>query len=80
MGVSRLPDGLGSHLKFTNGSYSYVVSNALVPGEIYVAKNGKLIFDKICEGSVYIPFGSAARRGLEYGVSNSVDELDQHDK
>ncbi|WP_126877439.1 hypothetical protein [Paraburkholderia kururiensis] len=78
--VSRLPDGLGSHLKFSNGSYSYVVSNALVPGEIYVAKNGKLIFNKICEGNIYKPFGSTARRGLEYGASNSVDELDQHGK
>ena len=78
--VSRLPDGLGSHLKFTNGSYTYVISNALVPGEVYVAKNGKLIFDKICEGRTYIPFGSAVRRGLEYGVENSVDELDQHGK
>jgi len=78
--VSRLPDGLGSHLRFTSGSYNYVISNALVPGEIYVARNGKLVFDKVCEGRTYMPFDSAVRRGLEYGVENSVDELDQHGK
>ena len=78
--VSRMPDGLGSHVKFTSGSYSYVVSNALVPGEIYVAKDGKIVFDKICKGNSYIPFDSAARRGLEYGVVNSVDEIDRHGK
>ncbi|MDY7786485.1 hypothetical protein U0E10_01015 [Burkholderia ubonensis] len=78
--VSRLPDGLGSHLKFVSGRYTYVVSNALVPGEVYVEKDGKIVFDKICKGSTYKPFNNAARRGLEYGVADSVDELDQHGK
>ncbi|WP_175871876.1 hypothetical protein [Burkholderia sp. BCC0397] len=75
--VSRLSDGLGSHLKFVDGRYTYVVSNALVPGEVYVEKDGKIVFDKICKGSTYKPFGNAARRGLEYGVADSVDEPDQ---
>jgi len=78
--VSRLPDGLGSHLKFVSERYTYVVSNALVPGEVYVEKDGKIVFDKICKGSTYKPFDNAARRGLEYGVTDSVDRLDQHDK
>ncbi|WP_306716770.1 hypothetical protein [Burkholderia dolosa] len=78
--VSRLPDDLGSHLKFTSGRYTYVVSNALVPGEIYVAKDGKIVFNKICKGSMYMPFDNAVRHGLEYGVEDSVDELDQHGK
>lgn len=78
--VSRLPEGLGSHIKFTNGSYAYVVSNALVPGEIYVVKEGRLIFDEICEGDAYISFEKAVRSGLEYGVADAIDELDQHGK
>ncbi|HEM7891524.1 MULTISPECIES: hypothetical protein [Burkholderia] len=78
--VSRLPDGLGSHLKFVSGRYTYVVSNALVPGEVYVEKDGKIVFDKICKGSAYKPFGNTTRRGLEYGVTDSVDGLDQHGK
>lgn len=76
--VARFPDGVGSHLKFSNGVYTYVVSNALVSGEIYVAKGGKIVFDRICKGGMYIPFDNAARRGLEYGVVNSVDGLDHH--
>ncbi|MCC8392456.1 hypothetical protein LJ656_07635 [Paraburkholderia sp. MMS20-SJTR3] len=78
--VSRLPDGLGSHMKFTSGRYTYVVSNALVPGEIYVAKDGKIVFNKVCKGSMYMLFDSAARHGLEYGVEDSVDELDLYGK
>ncbi|MBB5447302.1 MULTISPECIES: hypothetical protein [unclassified Paraburkholderia] len=76
--VSRLPDGLGSHLKFVSGRYTYIVSNALVPGEIYVAKDGQTVFHQICKGSIYMPFNNSARHGLEYGVEDSVDELDQH--
>ena len=78
--VSRLPDGLGSHIKFVNGDYVYVVSNALVPGEIYVARDGKIVLDEICKGSTYIPFDNAARQGLEYGVVGKIDRIDQHNK
>lgn len=78
--VSRLSEGLGSHLKFTSGPYTYVVSNALVPGEIYVSKNGKLVFDQICEGNAYIPFDKAVRSGVEYGVVDNTDKLDHHGK
>jgi hypothetical protein len=78
--VSRLRDGLGSHLKFRQGSYEYVVSNALVPGEVYVAKDGKTVFDKICRGSEYLPFDDAARSGLPHGVVDPVDRLDRHDR
>lgn len=76
--VSRFRDGLGSHLRFASGGYTYVVSNALVPGEIYVEKDGKVIFDGICKGSEYKSFSNAARRGLDYGLENSIDELDEH--
>lgn len=73
--VSKFPDGLGSHIKFESNGYHYVISNALVPGEIYVTKNGKTIFDGICEGNLYIPFDNAARHGIEYGKEDSSDKL-----
>lgn len=76
--VSRLHDGSGSHLKFTHGRYTYVVSNALVPGEIYAAEGGTVVFDGICKGSAYMPFDDAMRRGIERGAEDSVDGLDQH--
>lgn len=76
--VSRLPDGLGSHLKFTNGSYTYIVSNALVPGAVYVTKDSKVVFNQVCKGSAYVPFSNAARQGLEYGVADWTDGLDEH--
>jgi hypothetical protein len=76
--VSRLPDGLGSHLKFMNGSYTYIVSNALVPGAVYVAKDSKVVFNQVCKGGAYVPFSNAARQGLEYGVADWTDGLDGH--
>ncbi|CAB3755353.1 hypothetical protein [Paraburkholderia solisilvae] len=78
--VSRLRDGLGSHLKFSNGSYTYVVSNAVVPGEVYVEKNGKIVFDEICKGDGYTPFDYAVWDGIEYGVENRVDDLNPYDR
>ncbi|MFM0646576.1 hypothetical protein PQR14_19800 [Paraburkholderia bryophila] len=37
----------GLHLKFSKEPYTYVVSS-VSPGDIYVSKNGKIIFDKKC--------------------------------
>ncbi|WP_155640702.1 hypothetical protein [Burkholderia pseudomultivorans] len=71
--VSGLRDGLGGHLKFVDGRYTYVVSNALVPGDVYVAKDWRLVFDGICKGSAYYPFDDDVRSGLEYGVVDAVD-------
>ncbi|GAB7525882.1 hypothetical protein PBS_48720 [Paraburkholderia sp. 2C] len=68
--VSRLPDGLGSHLKFSNGPYTYIVSTALVPGAVYVVKDNTVVFDGVCKGNAYIPFSNTARQGLEYGISD----------
>lgn len=76
--VSRLAEGLGSHLKFRNGDYEFVISNALVPGEIYVAKNNKIVFDKICKGGDYIPFSNESRKGLQLGVLGVIDGHDNH--
>ncbi|MGN8139132.1 hypothetical protein ACTJLC_31030 [Paraburkholderia sp. 22099] len=40
----------GLHLKFSKEPYTYVVSSVW-PGELYVSKNGKIIFDKECQAS-----------------------------
>jgi hypothetical protein len=76
--VSKLAEGIGSHLKFENNGYQYVVSNALVPGEVYVQKNGRIIFDKICMGSDYIPFSDKVSQGLQWGALEPIDGMDQH--
>jgi hypothetical protein len=78
--VSRLPDGLGSHLKFASGNYTYIVSNALVPGAVYVTKEGRVIFNHVCKGSAYLPFNGAAWQGLEYGVADWTDNFDEGSK
>ncbi|WP_244306233.1 PAAR domain-containing protein [Paraburkholderia lacunae] len=76
--VSRTAQGLGAHLKFKNGNYHYVVSNAFIPGEVYVAKNGKIIFDKICKGTDYIPFSEKAKNEVPWGALEKIDGLDNH--
>lgn len=76
--VSRLAVGLGTHIKFRNGSYQYVISNAIVPGEIYIANAGKPVFEKMCHGADYIPIPQRARDGLQWGVLEEVDALDNH--
>jgi hypothetical protein len=76
--VSRFRTGMGDHIKFNNGPYTYVLSSALVPGEIYVVKNGKIVFDKSCKGINHIEVDNKAYSGIEKGVENAIDELDQH--
>jgi hypothetical protein len=76
--VSRSALGLGTHLKFKNGDLQYVVSNALVPGEVYVVKNGKIVFEKVCKGADYIPFSNKARDGVQWGSLQAIDGLDNH--
>ncbi|MFM0168380.1 hypothetical protein PQR33_03415 [Paraburkholderia sediminicola] len=76
--VSRLAEGMGTHLKFKNDDYEYIVSNALVPGEVYVAKSGQIVFDKICKGGSYIPFSKKSREGLQWGVLDVIDDHDGH--
>ena len=76
--VSRLAEGRGSHLKFSSGNFKYIVSNALAPGEIYVVKGDKKVFDKVCAGSEYMPFPYKAEHGIQYGVEEKVDALDNH--
>jgi len=76
--VSRTAQGPGIHLKFKNDDFTYVVSNALIPGEVYVAKNNKIIFDRVCKGTGYMPFATKARSGLPWGTLEKIDALDNH--
>jgi hypothetical protein len=78
--VSRFPDGLGSHLRFESGGYTYIVSNALVPGAVYVTRNREVVFHQVCKGGAYIPFNNAMRQGLKYGVADWTDALDEGSK
>lgn len=73
--VSRFSEGLGSHLKFNIDAYEYVVSNSLAPGEVYVVKNGKVVFEKICKGSGYQSIDDNIRRGVPYGIVDFADRL-----
>lgn len=74
--VTRLSAGLGSHLKFFDVNLSYVISTAMVPGEIYIVKNGEIVFEDFCRGGAYQAFGRAVRAGLEYGERDHVDDLE----
>jgi hypothetical protein len=76
--VSRSAAGTGTHLKFKNGDYQYVVSNALVPGEVYVVRKGKIVFDKACKGTEYIPYSEKARQGVPWGTLDITEGLDNH--
>ncbi|WP_158907150.1 hypothetical protein [Burkholderia sp. L27(2015)] len=73
--ISRSALGLGTHLKFKSGEYDYVISNSLIPGEVYVAKKKKIVFDRICGGADYIPFSEKARNGVPWGSIEKIDDL-----
>jgi hypothetical protein len=64
----------GLHLKFSKEPYTYVVSS-VSPGEVYVSKNGKIIFDKQCQASRYKSFSNK----IFDGVNNApVTKIDLH--
>jgi hypothetical protein len=62
----------GLHLKFSKGSYTYVVSS-VSPGEVYVSKNGKIIFDKECQASRYKSFSNKVFDGINEAPVSKVD-------
>jgi hypothetical protein len=76
--VSRTAIGLGTLIKFKSRNYSYLISNAIIPGGVYVTKNDKPVFDKICSGTDYIPIPQQAKDGLQWGVLEKIDALDNH--
>ncbi|RDU97440.1 hypothetical protein DWV00_19740 [Trinickia dinghuensis] len=62
----------GLHLKFSKGPYTYVVSS-LSPGEVYVTKNGKEIFDKACHASRYKSFSNKIFDGVREAPVSKID-------
>ncbi|HDR8955195.1 MULTISPECIES: hypothetical protein [Burkholderia cepacia complex] len=62
----------GLHLKFSRGAYTYVVSSVW-PGEVYVSKNGKIIFNKECRESRYKSFSNKIFDGINQVPPSSVD-------
>ncbi|AJW98893.1 hypothetical protein BM43_595 [Burkholderia gladioli] len=76
LGITDVSEGSirGLHLKFFKGLYTYVVSS-VPPGGVYVSKNGKIIFDKICQASQYKSFSNKVFDGIN---QSPVLELDMH--
>lgn len=62
----------GLHLKFSKGPYTYVVSS-VSPGEVYVSKDGKIIFDKACQASRYKRFSNKIFDGVNEASVSMVD-------
>jgi len=62
----------GLHLKFSKGPYTYVVSS-VSPGEVYVSKNGRIIFDKACQASRYKNFSNKIFDGVNEAPMSKVD-------
>ena len=62
----------GLHLKFSKEPYTYVVSS-VSPGEVYVSKNGKIIFDKQCQASSYKSFSNKIFDGVNEAPVTKVD-------
>ncbi|PMS18383.1 hypothetical protein C0Z18_17585 [Trinickia dabaoshanensis] len=62
----------GLHLKFSKGPYTYVVSS-VSPGEVYVSKNGKVIFDRWCYASMYKVFSDKVFDGVNQTPVSKVD-------
>lgn len=62
----------GLHLKFLKEPYTYVVSS-VSPGELYVSKNGKIIFDKKCQASRYKSFSNKIFDGVNEAPQTNVD-------
>jgi hypothetical protein len=62
----------GLHLKFSKEPYTYVVSS-VSPGEVYVSKNGKIIFDKQCQASRYKSFSNKIFDGVNDAPVTKID-------
>lgn len=62
----------GLHLKFAKGDYIYVISSVW-PGEVYVSKNGKIVFDQTCQASRYKSFSNRIFDVIEQTPPSSVD-------
>lgn len=76
VGIANVSEGSirGLHLKFFKPPYTYVVSS-VSPGELYVSKNGKIIFDQTCLASRSKNFSNKVFDGVN---ESPVSKIDQH--
>ncbi|WP_246793372.1 hypothetical protein [Burkholderia perseverans] len=75
--VNHFRDGIGKHLTFSNGAYTYVVSNAVQPPEIGVFRNGKSVATKTCEfDNGFTPISNDADFGIKPGEKSGLDSFD----
>jgi len=74
VGITDVSEGSirGLHLKFSNGPYISVVSS-VSPVEVYVSKNGKIIFDKECLASRYKSFSNKIFDGVNEAPVTKTD-------
>ncbi|MFM0323899.1 hypothetical protein [Caballeronia glebae] len=63
----------GLHLKFSNGPYTYIVSSVW-PGEVYVSKNGKIIFEEECKASPNKSFSNKIFDGIKQTLPTKIDD------
>jgi hypothetical protein len=62
---------------FKNGSYIYIVSNAVQPPEIGIFRDEKLIATKECEfDGEFSPINNQADFGVKQGKKSMLDAFD----
>ncbi|WP_321853379.1 hypothetical protein [Paraburkholderia tropica] len=75
--INHLRDGIGKHLTFHNGAYTYVISNAVQPPEIGVFRDGKIVTTKSCQfDGDFSPISSRADYGIKQGEKSKLDSFD----
>jgi hypothetical protein len=75
--VNHFRDGIGKHLTFSNGAYTYIVSNAVQPPEIGVFRNNRRVAIKACEfDNGFTPISNEADFGIKPGEKSALDAFD----
>lgn len=75
--INHFRDGIGKHVIFKNGAYTYVVSNAVQPPEIGIFRDGKLVTTKICEfDGGFSSISNRADYGIKQGEKSQLDTFD----
>lgn len=75
--INHFRDGIGKHVMFKNGAYTYVISNAVQPPEIGVFRGGKLVTTKACEfDGDFSPISNNADYGIKKGEKSQFDTFD----
>jgi hypothetical protein len=75
--INHFHDGLGKHVTFKNGSYTYIVSSAVQPPEIGIFRGEKLIATKECEfDGGFSTISNEADFGIKQGEKSTLDTFD----